>query len=190
LEVGAPVHSPSEFRWARLPPEPERWNAALADAGLDMPPDLLAVLPDGFTLELCPEAAAWWNAAAQRLRAGKLLTLDYGLTAEELLRPERSQGTLRAYYRHRLSEDVLAHPGEQDLTAHLQFTHLQKAGELAGLHTEGLASQGQWLTRIAERAWRLDSGFGPWTPAQTRQFRTLTFPEHLGRAFRVFIQTR
>ena len=178
------------FVWTRLPADQQRCVGEITNAGLELPPELLALLPDGFALDLCPEAAAWWGQAAQALQAGKLLTIDYGFTADELLRPERTRGTLRAYRQHQVSDDVLAHPGQQDLTAHVHFTQLAKTGDLAGLQTEALIHQSQFLTRIAERAWIESSGFGAWTPALTRQFHTLTRPEHLGRAFRVFTQSR
>lgn len=180
--------SGEDFVWQQLP------GAGLVDelkaAGLDAPPELLAVLPDGFTVEISPTAAEWWRQAALALRAGKLLTLDYGLAAGEFFAPQRGHGTVRAYRQHQASGDVLAAPGEQDLTAHVNFTHLQRVGETAGLRTDGWEPQARFLTRLAERTWRKESAFGEWTPAMKRQFQTLTHPEHLGRPFRVLVQSR
>jgi SAM-dependent MidA family methyltransferase len=82
------------FAWRRLELA-EDWQTKLKEAGLELPPELLAVLPDGFVLELSPVAAEWWSTAAKALRGGKLLTLDYGLTALEQIAPERAGGTLR-----------------------------------------------------------------------------------------------
>ena len=148
------------------------------------------VLPDGYTLEVSPAAEEWWRQAAATLGHGQLLCLDYGLTDDELFAPQRTQGTLRAYRQHRHATDPLADPGEQDLTAHVNFSALQRAGEREGLTTETLVSQTQFLTRIAARTWAKPESFGAWTPPRTRQFQTLTHPEHLGRAFRVLIQSR
>jgi SAM-dependent MidA family methyltransferase len=119
-----------------------------------------------------------------------LLTLDYGLTEDELLSPQRMGGTLRAYQRHHLAEDVLADPGEQDITAHVNFSGLRTIGEAAGLKTDALCSQEQFLTRIAAPVLSHTSGFGPWTTQRTRQFQTLTHSNHLGRVFRVLVQSR
>ena len=90
------------------------------DAGVAVPvlPDeLLAVLPDGFSTEVCPAAIEWWRSAAKTLRGGKLLAFDYGLIAEQFFTPERKNGTLRAYHRHHVSHDILERAGEQDITA-------------------------------------------------------------------------
>jgi SAM-dependent MidA family methyltransferase len=172
-------------------------------------PGLLAVLPDGYTIETCPAAEDWWREAANVLGHGKLLTIDYGLTADELFLPSRPRGTLRAYFRHHASDDLLANVGEQDLTAHVNFSAIQAAGESVGLKTESLQTQSQFLTQILEKTLR-EKSFGElvaskrlvspksdgggsedgWTPAQARQFQTLTHPEHLGHAFRVLVQRR
>ncbi len=150
---------------------------------------LESVLPDGYTLETCPAAENWWREAAQVLERGKLLTLDYGFSADEQFSPARRHGALRAYFRHHASDNLLANVGEQDLTAHVNFSAIQAAGESAGLKTEFFSTQSQFLTLILERA--LQGGLiGEWTSAQARQFQTLTHPEHLGRAFRVLVQSR
>ena len=178
------------FVWERLGPVLVGLAEEMELAGLVMPAELLAVLPDGFTMELCPAARRWWKTAASSLAQGWLLTLDYGLTAEQFFHPQRADGTLRAYHQHRLVPEVLAQPGGQDLTAHINFTQLQRAGEQAGLRTHGLFSQAEFLTQIARQTWAPSSGFGEWTPNIVRQFQTLTHPNHLGRAFKVLAQER
>ena len=80
--------------------------------------------------------------------------------------------------------------GEQDITAHVNFTAIRAAGESAGLKTEAFLTQAQFLTGIAARTWEDEGAFGKWTAERTRQFQTLTHPEHLGRAFRVLVQSR
>ncbi len=197
------------FGWTRMPDnqcEAQSLRSPKSDAGrppatlqrsnvparpnLDLPAELLAVLPDGFTTEVCPAAEQWWRQAASVLEWGKLLTLDYGLRADEFFEPQRKEGTLRAYRRHRVIGDVLAHSAEQDITAHVNFTSLQTAGEVAGLRTDTLVTQTQFLTEIAARSWNNGSSLETWSPERRRQFQTLTHPEHLGRSFRVLIQSR
>ncbi len=150
--------------------------------------ELEAVLPDGFTTEVCPAAVEWWTQASLALGDGRLLAFDYGLAADEFLLPERAGGTLRAYYRHRPSDDLLGRVGEQDLTAHVNFTAIQRAGESAGLKSEGLLTQARFLTSVVEAVWQAQATSGPWTSQLVRQFQTLTHPEHLGTKFKVLIQ--
>lgn len=154
-----------------------------------LPAALTDVLPDGYVLELSPAAERWWRSAAQALPHGKMMAIDYGLTLEEQISPARTMGTLRAYHRHQLTDDLLAKPGDQDLTAHVNFTAIQAAGEKEGWRTEGFCSQPQFLTRIFSRAAR-ENFFARFDAKQVRQFQTLTHPEHLGRAFRVLVQAR
>jgi len=153
------------------------------------PPELEAVLPDGYMVETSPAAEIWWREAAGILSHGKLLTIDYGHSAEERFSPARLRGTLRAYRRHQVSDELLANPGEQDLTAHVNFFAIQKAGEAAGLKTEQFSTQPQFLTRILQKA-VTEKMFAGLNAKQVRQFQTLTHLEHLGRAFRVLVQSR
>jgi SAM-dependent MidA family methyltransferase len=152
-----------------------------------LPQALLDVLPNGYTVETSPRALAWWTRAAEALKQGKLVGIDYGGILEELLNPGRSGGTIRAYARHQISGHVLANPGTQDITAHVNFSDVRRAGETAGLKTEGLTQQSQFLTQIARELWTTT---GSWPQEQVRQFQTLTHPEHLGRPFRVLVQSR
>jgi SAM-dependent MidA family methyltransferase len=135
-------------------------------------------------------AAEWWSAAAKALRRGKLLTFDYGAAANGWLRPERAQGTLRAFAHHIVVADVLANPGGQDLTADVNFSALEEAGSASGLRTEGRCRQAQFLTRIMAQSQSEPEAFGGWNQKNVRQFQTLTHPEHLGARFQVLVQSR
>jgi SAM-dependent MidA family methyltransferase len=177
-----------KFAWARIP-DTLAPQSGERGASENLSPQLLDVLPDGYTVETCPAAEDWWREAAGILGRGKLMTIDYGLTADELILPSRPRGTLRSYFRHHAGDDLLANVGQQDLTAHVNFSAIQAAGESVGLRTEMFSTQSQFLTRILEKASK-DNSLGEWTPAQARQFQTLTHPEHLGHAFRVLVQSR
>ena len=176
-----------QFIWTTMPGGSQ--SASDHPAVLKFSEELIAVLPHGFTTEVSPLATQWWRQAAETLAAGKLLTVDYGLTTEEFFAPERKDGTLRAYFHHHQNTDLLARPGEQDITAQVNFNAIRAAGEIAGLKTDEFTTQSKFLTGILERAGK-ESLFADWTATRTRQFQTLTHPEHLGRSFRVLIQSR
>lgn len=101
------------------------------------------------TLEVNPGAAHWLARIGERLERGYLLAIDYGYTEREMRRfPE---GTLMSYRRHVASEDVLADPGERDITAHIDFTALERHARRAGLETVRLETLAQLLLRAGER---------------------------------------
>lgn len=156
----------------------------------DLPAEFLAVLPNDFTTELCPAAETWWRRAGDALQTGRLLALDYGLLAEDFLQPQRSNGTLRSYSNHKLSDDVLANPGAQDITAHVNFSAIQATGESVGLKTETFATQGDFLAGVLKWFWVEAEQAGEWTAKHKREVQTLIHPAQLGRAFRVLVQTR
>jgi len=98
-----------------------------------------------YASELNPAAEALVGALARKLAGGAMLVVDYGFPRTEYYHPQRVEGTLVAHYRHRVLADVLALPGLVDLTAHVDYTSVADAGERAGLHVAGFASQGAFL---------------------------------------------
>jgi len=193
FEWGVAVNG-EKFVWAKIPNSELPFSilhllARRSEAETSLS-SLLDVLPDGYTIDISSAAENWWREAARILGNGKLMTIDYGLTADELFSPSRPHGTLRAYFRHHATDDVLANPGEQDLTAHVNFSVIQATGEVCGLTTEIFSTQAQFLTRIAERMFKDPKSFGEWGTKRNRQFQTLTHPEHLGGAFRALVQSR
>jgi len=189
-EMGVAAEAGGALAWHPLPLD--RVTDAAADrARLSaLPSELLSVLPDGFTAEVCPAAAAWWRSAAATLREGVLMTLDYGFDDDAPLRPDHPDGTLRAYRGHRVEAPSLDSPGASDLTASVEFGPVAATGESEGLHTIVRTSQRRWLTEVFQATLEPGAGFAPWDPARVRQFQTLTHPEHLGRRFQVLIQRR
>ena len=126
----------------------------------------------------------WLGSWAKSWRAGRLLTVDYGDTMPALYR-RRPQGTLRAYCRHLrfTGLEVYQRFGQQDLTADVNFTDLQRWGEELGLAATCFQSQADFLRR--------------WLPARflarTQADAGLAFlldEEGAGGAFKVLEQTR
>jgi SAM-dependent MidA family methyltransferase len=185
------------FVWTRIKAggagggdQPSSVAPPISHIGMPIRSELLEVLPDGFTTEMSPLASQWWREAAMALECGRLVAIDYGLTAEEFFAPERKEGTLRGYHGHRLASDPLANPGQQDITAQVNFSAIRAVGESVGLKTDSFLTQAQFLTSIAARNWKDEGSLEDWTPERIRQFKTLTHPEHLGRSFQVLVQQR
>jgi SAM-dependent MidA family methyltransferase len=111
---------------------------------------------DGWRAEINLDAPRWIQRVARLLggttpsttKRGFLLTIDYGDEAQALYTAERHRGTLACYYRHQMTERPLMRPGEQDITAHVNFTALMQEGEKQGLCLESFTTQGQWLAAM------------------------------------------
>jgi SAM-dependent MidA family methyltransferase len=88
---------------------------------------------------------------AERLARGFLLTIDYGATARRLYTRERRHGTLAVYARHRFLDRPLEEPGERDITAHVNFSALARAGSTAGMRAVEYTSQAAFLTGLGVR---------------------------------------
>jgi SAM-dependent MidA family methyltransferase len=107
------------------------------------------VLAEGQHGEICLEVDGWIAAAAGGLERGLLLAIDYGYPAAELYDPvRRPDGTLRAYLRHTVHDDVYRHVGRQDLTAHVDVTAVEAAAQAAGLTHLGTTTQGEFLAGL------------------------------------------
>jgi SAM-dependent MidA family methyltransferase len=151
-------------------------------------------LLEGQQAEASLAAAAWMEAAARRLSRGFILTIDYGREAKELYNERHLRGTLLAYTRHRAAEDFYAAPGEQDLTAHVNFTALDRAAASAGFRRAGLVSQSNFLLalgRANEFSDLYDEGQSESDRIRARLLlKTLIFPEGMGEAFSVLIHSK
>ena len=75
-----------------------------------------------------------------------LLVIDYGDLAHNLYTEQRPYGTLTSYFKHQLTDQPLLRPGEQDITAHVNFSALIDEGRKHGFQQETFTTQGQWLT--------------------------------------------
>lgn len=102
-------------------------------------------LGEGQKAEVNLQALKWIGSLGRRLGQGFVLTIDYGFLADELYAPWRRSGTIKGYWRHEASEDLYERVGEQDMTAHVNFSALIRGGEEAGLSFTGLVPQYRFL---------------------------------------------
>jgi SAM-dependent MidA family methyltransferase len=151
-------------------------------------------LHDGQHAEAGVAACDWIREAGAQLKRGFVLTVDYGHEARELYDERHMRGTLLAYERHRASEDFYRAPGEQDLTAHVNFTALDVWGRRSGLVRAGLVTQSNFLLAIARKSNLADlelAGAGESERARARLlFKTLIHPEGMGETFQVMVQQK
>jgi SAM-dependent MidA family methyltransferase len=149
-------------------------------------------LQEGHHAEVCLEACRWIETVGRNLARGFVMTIDYGHEARLLYNEAHNRGTLLAYREHKVVENVLEAPGEQDLTAHVNFTALELWGRRAGVKRTGFVTQSQFLVALGR-----GNEFGDlYEPGQSEVeklrarllLKNLIHPEGLGETFQVLVQ--
>lgn len=144
--------------------------------------------PDGYRSELLPQLPYWIQAVMGGLDKGVMLFVDYGYTRREFYQPDRDDGTLRAYHRHRVHNDPYLWPGLQDITASVDFTALAEAGTQAGFDLAGYTTQANFLlgNGLQERLNEAEARADETTLLRLRnEAKRLTLPSEMGERFQV-----
>lgn len=141
------------------------------------------------------EAVRWMHRVATKLQRGFVLTVDYGYPAEELYAPFRRNGTVMCYHKHAAKEDPYRLVGEQDITAHVDFTALQKAGSEVGLETLYFKEQYRFLMALGFVEKLIELQAQVTDPNQAQKLRmtlkNLIMPdEGMGSTFKVLVQSK
>jgi SAM-dependent MidA family methyltransferase len=149
-----------------------------------------AVFPPGdydYLSEVNLAAEALVRTVAHNLEAGVALFIDYGFPERELYHPQRSMGTMRCHYRHRFHGDPFFLPGLQDVTAHVDFTAMARAGEQGGAEVLGFTTQAYFLIScgLAVLVSEADPGMTLSRLKTTSAAHRLISPAEMGELFKV-----
>jgi SAM-dependent MidA family methyltransferase len=128
----------------------------------------------------------WFKHCDAMLNKGAMFIIDYGFPRHEYYHPDRNQGTLMCHHQHLAHTNCLAYPGEQDITAHVDFTHVAEAAHAAGFHVAGFTSQAAFLLSngLLELA-KNDHHF-----STANQLKQLIQPSEMGELFKVIGLTK
>jgi SAM-dependent MidA family methyltransferase len=156
--------------------------------------DRFCVCPKGSErIEVSLRAQLWMAEIASAIQHGFFLVVDYGYTRAQQL-AGRFRGTLMAYREHSSSSNPYQAPGEQDLTAHVNFTALCEAAERAGMRLEKLLTQSQFLMGIGESNQFADAFEDCQLPQERAkvalQLKHLVTPAGMGEDFHVQLASR
>ena len=177
----------SEFEWSEHPAPPE--YARYFSAPLD----------DGQFADVSLEWESLYDRIAGRVTRGMIVTFDYGFREAKLFDARiRRYGTAAAYRGHRVSRDLLANPGEQDLTAHINFSDLERAGSRHGFVTRFFDGQAKFLLSLGitehplfapvEKLESLDEALA--VRERREEARRLILPDGIGEDIRVLVQVK
>jgi len=174
-------HDGERFLEGEGPPSTPDLEAYFSPAGI--------VLPSGYRTEVNLRIRTWLADVYDALQEGFVLTVDYGYTGHEYYSEDRDRGTLMCYHRHQLCEDPLTHVGEQDITAHVNFSALKLWGEELGLRTVGYTGQGAFLmsSGLEEEIKRLAASSDDYL-FEAAKIKGLILPQGMGESHMVMVQ--
>ncbi|MDE0128331.1 MAG: SAM-dependent methyltransferase [Gammaproteobacteria bacterium] len=175
LERGVSLGGENGLGW-----EDRRAEPALALALDDLQAELSWNLPEGYCSEIRMNLDEFMGELAQSLDAGLVLLADYGLPRHELYLAERDQGTLGCHYGQHWHDDPFRRPGQEDITAWVDFTAVRRSAEAAGLEAVGFSNQAQFLMA----ANILEMAGSPPAPEDAAALRRLMLPGGMGEAFK------
>ncbi|MBF0123896.1 MAG: SAM-dependent methyltransferase [Magnetococcales bacterium] len=187
-EIGVSVDDDGGLCTKLIPLQPPLTNDYLIDhLGADWSP--------GMRTEVGLVGQQMMHTMGTVLRQGICMTFDYGYPAHEYYSAAFPYGTLTGFFQHQKIENPLEYPGQMDLTAHVDFTALARAGQRAGLETLGFTTQGWYLISLGildrlEQAQQAQRLAGSDHEQLTQAVKRLVMPNAMGERFKVLLQGR
>jgi SAM-dependent MidA family methyltransferase len=181
------VDETGKFVWTVAEPSTPALERYFDDAGFQ--------LVEGQVAEINLALREWIKLAAEKLKRGYVVTVDYGAEASELFSPaHRAAGTLRGFRQHRMADDVLADPGQQDITSTINWSDVIGIGESAGLKQIVFERQDQFLLQeglLAELEQRVNETADESEKVRLRtSAREMILPEGMAVSFQVLVQEK
>jgi SAM-dependent MidA family methyltransferase len=133
---------------------------------------------------------SWLKQCYAMLNKGAMLLVDYGFPRHEYYHPDRRQGTLMCHYHHQAHANALLYPGEQDITAHVDFTQVAEAAFNAGFHVAGYTNQAAFLLANGLLSLLLSIANENERIKEQQAVKQLTQPHEMGELFKVIALTK
>jgi SAM-dependent MidA family methyltransferase len=162
----------------------------LVGAGNALLGELPFPLPDGYTSEICLRVEPWVASVGHCLEQGMLLLFDYGLPRAHYYHPQRTEGTLRCYFKQRAHDDPFTNIAVQDVTAWVDFTRVGEAALNANLEVAGFATQAAFLLGTGIEALTAEPADVADRARLAGEARRLLLPGEMGESFKVMALCR
>ncbi len=142
---------------------------------------------EGQTTELHLASQAWMTQVANSMKRGAVVTIDYGHTTEDYYSSDRPEGTLLCYFQHAISKNPYIRVGEQDMTAHVNFSCLATSGKWSGLMPVGFTTMANWLMSLGVEDLVMDKDQDS---EEVQALMQLLRPHGMGKTFKVLVQQK
>ena len=146
-------------------------------------------LEKGHRTEINLEIKKWLGEINRALTEGFILTIDYGYSSADYYSEDRNRGTLLCYHEHQVTEEPYQNTGEQDITAHVNFSSVKKWGDELGIKTIGFCRQGTFLVSLGidEVIAEIHKNSADY-PFEVARIKKLILPGTMGETHKVIIQ--
>ncbi len=132
----------------------------------------------------------WLAQCSAVLSAGAVFIFDYGFPRAEYYHPDRNQGTIMCHYQHTAHANPLVHVGQQDITAHVDFTQVAEAAEKAGFHVASYTNQASFLMAAGILGLLDAMEEGPARVNAVQAVKKLLQPHEMGELFKTITLTK
>jgi len=167
------------------------WHLCEASPDLEKAVRALDIdFPEPYESEINLALPGWIASLSDVLQRGLVLLMDYGFPRHEYYHPDRHMGTIMCHYQHRSHSDPLILTGEQDITAHVDFTAVAEAAVDYGFDVDGYTNQAGvlidcgitgFLQQIDDELERFNA---------SNHVKQLTLPSEMGELFKVIALTK
>lgn len=132
----------------------------------------------------------WLSGCVQMLNRGAVFLIDYGFPAREYYHLDRSSGTLMCHYQHHAHPNPLIHVGEQDITAHVNFSHVAEAADSLGFHVALYTNQAAFLLALGLLDCLTAMASEREKFKANQAVKMLLHPSEMGELFKVMVLTK
>ncbi|WXT99991.1 MAG: hypothetical protein Ctma_0697 [Catillopecten margaritatus gill symbiont] len=146
---------------------------------------LPADVEPGYITEVNERAMAWVESLSDFMDKGLVLLIDYGMGRDEYFHPQRGEGTLQCYYRHKANDNPFEHIGEQDITTSVNFSDIADQAKSSGFSIAGYATQAMFLISLGIDEYLLAEKDEEKRALLAQQVKLLVLPSAMGESFKV-----
>lgn len=147
-------------------------------------------LPEGYTTEINLQSDGWIKSLYNLMSEGVVLLIDYGMSQSEYFHPQRSDGTVKCFHKHKSNNNPFIHIGDQDITASVNFTDIAKSSIDAGFKVDGFSTQSMFLLSLGIENFLVEEKDKKNKIKLAQEIKQLVMPGAMGEVFKVMALTK
>ena len=147
-------------------------------------------LPEGYTTEISLQSDGWIKSLYNLMSEGVVLLIDYGMSQSEYFHPQRSDGTVKCFHKHKSNNNPFIHIGDQDITASVNFTDIAKSSIDAGFKVDGFSTQSMFLISLGIENFLVEEKDKKNKIKLAQEIKQLVMPGAMGEVFKVMALTK